>query len=230
MRISLLTLGAAFLLATSASNAETCGEWGGNPCCDTISSADNRNCVVPANGKYQFTIKRFGFENAAGEITWAGAQTSFDAASTEVGAAMGAFISNVSLPDGTYVAVRPEISKDFTVSGSGKQTTDNVDCSSGGDQPGDLISLMQFEGAPIADCNINPALDGDLCKVDASTIRIRDTSLGSFTVDSSFGRTISFNFDVGSAMIMNATPGAAPAPGACTFARMGLLDVSMSFD
>jgi hypothetical protein len=219
----MLTLGVAFLVATSASNAETCGEDGGNPCCNTISTADSRNCVVPANGKYLFTIKRFGFENAAGAITWTGTQTSFDAATTGVGAAMGAFISNVSLPAGTYVAVRPEISKDFTVSGSGKQTTDGVDCSSGGDQAGDLVSLMQAEGAPIADCNVNPALDGDLCKVDASTIRIRDTSLGSFTVDASFSRTINFNFDVGSAIIMNAA-------GTCTFSSMGLLDVSLSFN
>jgi hypothetical protein len=223
MRISMLTLGVAFLVATSASNAETCGEDGGNPCCDTISTNDSRNCVVPANVKYLFTIKRFGFENAAGAITWTGTQTSFDAASTGVGAAMGAFISNVSLPAGTYVAVRPEISKDFTVSGSGKQTTDGVACSSGGDQAGDLVSLMLFLGDPIANCNDNPALDGDLCNAGGGTIRIRDTSLGSFTVDASFSRTINFKFDVGSAMTMTANG------GACTFSSMGLLDVSLSF-
>ncbi len=38
MRISMLTLGMAFLVATSASNAETCGDPGGDPCCDAIDS------------------------------------------------------------------------------------------------------------------------------------------------------------------------------------------------
>lgn len=125
MRISMLTLGMAFLVATSASNAETCGDPGGDPCCDAIDS-NGGQCVIPANDNYSFTIKRFGFENTAGEITWTGTATGFDASRTEVGAAMGAFISNVSLPAGTYVAVRPEISNAFTVSGLGKPTTDSV--------------------------------------------------------------------------------------------------------
>ena len=223
MRISMLTLGMAFLVATSASNAETCGDLGGDPCCDTINSSGGQ-CVIPANDNYSFTIKRFGFENTAGEITWTGTETGFNASVTEVGAAMGAFISNVSLPAGTYVAVRPEILNAFTVSGSGKQTTDSVACSSGGNQSEDLFTLMVSEGAAITDCNINPASDGDLCKVDASTIRIRDTSLGSFTVDATTSRTINFNFDVGSAIIMNA------AGGSCGFQSMGLLDVSLSFN
>ncbi len=221
MRISMLTLGMAFLVATSASNAETCGDPGGDPCCDAIDR-NGGQCVIPANENYSFTIKRFGFENTAGEITWTGTATGFDASGTEVGAAMGAFISNVSLPAGTYVAVRPEISNAFTVSGSGKQTTDSVACSVG-DQLEDLFALMVSEGTAITDCNINPASDGDLCKVDASTIRIRDTSLGSFTVDATTSRTINFNFDVGSAIIMNAA-------GGCGFQSMGLLDVSLSFN
>ena len=226
MRISMLTLGVALLMAAPVATADRCG-FDGDVCCDTITAVlHNGNCVIPANNKYQFTLVRFGFENQAGQITWAGTQTTFNAASAAVGAAMGSFISNVTLPAGTYVAVRPEVSKDFVVNGSGRSTNDGAACTTGGDQNGDLIALI---GVGLPACNVNPALDAGECNTGNNTILMRDTSLGNFTVDASTSRTITFSFDVGSGVSMIARDNGFAAPE-CVFDSMGPLDVSMSFN
>ena len=215
-------------MAAPVVTAERCG-FDGDVGCDTIAAlTHNNSCVIPASNKYEFTLVRFGFENQAGQITWAGTQTTFNAASASVGAAMGTFISNVTLPAGTYVAVRPEVSKDFVVTGSGKSTTDGAPCSTGGDKSGDLIALLS-PGGGLATCNANPALDGGQCNTGNNTILIRDTNLGNFTVDASTSRTIEFSFDVGSGVYMIARDNGS-GTAECVFSSMGPMDVSMSFE
>ena len=205
---------------SSFSKSETCGGADGLVCCNTITSTSGSVCTIPANNKYIFTLRRFGFENSAGEVTWVGTETSFNAALSSVGASMGNFISGQSLPEGTYVAVRPEVKLEMTVNGSGVSTSDSVACTSGGDQTENLATVMNNLSDPIPNCSSSPNED---CNTGDGYMRIRDTQLGNFTVTAATARTINFEFDVGSGVLFTASG------GNCAFRSMGPLDVTMSF-
>jgi len=203
--------------------AETCGITGFAPCCNTVAASDppGNICLAPANTKYEFTLNRFGLEKDDGTIDFKGSLTTFNAASVTVGQDMGNFISSANLTFGTtIVAVRPEVSKTFTVNGGGQSqhtTTDSVNCSSGGDQTGTL-SVDQNNTA-IPSCSTSP--NADQCETSDGFIRMRDTSLGTFTVGTA-PITVQFDFDVGSGLVF--TYGG----GNCTFFSMGPMDVTMS--
>ena len=202
--------------------SETCG-MEGTPCCSAVASTDGVNCFAPANTKYEFSIKRFGFEKSDGTIEWIGASQTFNAASTSIAADMGNFVTGETLPNGTYIAVRPEVAQSFTVNGggqSGHQTTDSgsANCSSGGDQTQTLSTDDQNN--PLPTCSVSP--NADNCLTGDGFLRVRDTSLGTFTISSDSALTIRFAFDVGSGLMFFANG------GACTFVSMGPLNVSMS--
>ncbi len=212
-----------FFIVPFSINAETCGGADGMTCCsDLAASAGNAGtmCVTPANNKYSFTLKRFGFEAADGTITWAGTETTFNAASASVGAAMGSFVSGQALPIGTYVAVRPEVKTTFTVNTDSTSTSNSVACSSGGDQVEDLATSMTAMGMTIASCDSSP--NADMCDLGDGFLRMRDTSMGDITITAASSPTITFSFDVGSGALFTL------GNGTCTYSAMGPMDVSMT--
>lgn len=204
--------------------AETCGIPGFAPCCNTVASDTGAPvlCLAPANTKYEFTLKRFGLEKDDGTIEWRGSLTTFNAASVTVGQDMGNFISSANLALGTtIVAVRPEVSTTFTVNGGGQSnhtTTDSVNCSSGGDQTQTLT--VDENNTTLPSCSTSP--NAAQCETSDGFIRMRETSLGTFTVGTA-PITIQFDFDVGSGLVF-LTDGA----GACNFNSMGPLNVTMT--
>ena len=213
--------GIIFLLTSPLANAETCGGADDDyDCCDTVASTANVTCVIPANGKYLFSLRRFGFENSDGDIHWVGSETEFDAASANIGSTMGGFVSGVPLPDGTYVAVRPELKLTFTINGSGLSTTDNVACTTGGDRTGDLGDVYVTEKMDFPTCAAEP--NAFECDTGDGYMRIRDDQLGNFTISSTSTPTIDFKFDVGTGVLFTANG------GACTFKSMGFLDATLT--
>ncbi len=219
-------LGMALLGASPLVFGETCGLNGfgpGGQCCDAVASTTVGTCFAPANTKYEFSLKRFGFEKSDGSIVFVGANTTFNAASVSIAADMANFVTAKSLPVGAYVAVRPEVSQTMTVNGGGQSehtTTDSgvPNCSSGGDQPGTLS--VDDSNSAIPTCSASP--NADMCVTSDGFIRARDTSLGTFTISETSAITIRFAFDVGSGLIF--TTGG----GACTFSSMGPLSVTMT--
>ena len=198
---------------------ETCGAHG-IACCNTVASTTNGVCVAPANTTYSFSIRRFGFERSDGTIVWVGSSQTFDAASVSIAADMGNFISGQSLPLGTYVALRPEVSDSYTVNGGGQathQTTDSgtPNCSTGGNQ-----AALSSDGGSFPSCATSP--NANNCDTGDGFIRIRDTSLGSFSVTPDTALSIRFAFDVGSGVTF--TTGG----GNCTYNTMGPLLVTIT--
>ena len=222
-QVGFIALLSMALLGTSPwAFAETCGISGFAACCNTVSSNTNGVCVAPANTKYSFTLNRFGLELDDGTIEYSGSLTTFNAASVTVGEDMGNFISSASIALGTtIVAVRPEVSQTFTVNGSGQSEHTTlapiVNCSSGGDQAQTLTKDETDTAIP--SCSTSPS--AAQCLTSDGFIRMRETSLGTFTVGKA-PITIQFDFDVGSGLVF--TTGG----GACTFRSMGPLGVTMT--
>ena len=213
--------GIVFLLTSFSANAETCGGADEDlQCCSAVSSNDDVTCAIPANNKYEFTLKRFGFEKVNGDIVWVGSTTTFDASDSNVGQTMGSFVSSGALPNATYVAVRPELSFSFVVDGDGVSTSDSKACTSGGDQAGNLATIMAAEGDEIPTCDAEP--NAFECNIGNGFMRIRDTSMGNFTIGDGSAITITFKFDVGSGVLFDATG------GSCDFKSMGMLDAILS--
>ncbi|MHC8604737.1 hypothetical protein ACYVVD_06235 [Arenicellales bacterium IMCC58067] len=223
MRNFKASAGIILLLASFSINAEICGGADENlDCCSEVSSNDDVTCAIPANNKYEFTLKRFGFEKTNGDIVWVGSQTTFDAANANIGNAMGNFVTSAALPNGTYVAVRPELNFSFLVSGDGISTSDNKACTSGGDQIGDLAKIMAAEGDPLPSCDDEP--NAFECNIGNGFMRIRDDSMGNFTIGDGSEVTLTFKFDVGSSVLFEATG------GACVFKSIGMLDASLTLN
>jgi len=215
------SVGIVFLLTSFSVHAETCGGADEDmDCCSAVSSNDDVTCAIPANNKYEFTLKRFGFEKVNGDIVWVGSTTTFDAANSNVGQTMGSFVSSEALPNATYVAVRPELSFSFVVDGDGVSTTDNKVCTSGGDQNGNLATIMAAEGDTIPSCDVEP--NAFECNIGNGFMRIRDNSMGNFTIGDASAITITFKFDVGSGVLFEAKG------GSCDFKSMGMLDAILT--
>ena len=215
------SVGIVFLVTSFSVHAETCGGADEDmDCCSAVSSNDDVTCAIPANNKYEFTLKRFGFEKVNGDIVWVGSTTTFDAANSNVGQTMGSFVSSEALPNATYVAVRPELSFSFVVDGDGVSTTDNKVCTSGGDQNGNLATIMAAEGDTIPSCDVEP--NAFECNIGNGFMRIRDNSMGNFTIGDASAITITFKFDVGSGVLFEAKG------GSCDFKSMGMLDAILT--
>ena len=207
------------LISLKPAVAETCGGMDFS-CCDQVLSTSDDTCAIPANNKYIFTLRRFGFENSAGEVTWVGTETAFNAANADIGATMGNFVTGENLPEATYVALRPEVKLEMTVNGDGVSTADGVPCTSGGDQTESLATVSEGFGTPIPSCSTSP---NENCDTGDGYKRIRTDMLGDFTITSTSSRTIEFTFDAGGGVLFD-TGG-----GACTYRSIGLLAVDMSF-
>lgn len=99
-----------------------CGEArreGMPPCCldFTVPSGgtdEDRTCVGPAT-RYLMTVHNMGFEDSAGNVSWHGSGTTFDMAAVDSGQSVGAFISGVQLPDGTYPYMRAVLGQTYTI-------------------------------------------------------------------------------------------------------------------
>jgi len=221
MRYAGIALIAISLIISGVGSAEVCGGAEEVACCSDVSSTDGTVCAIPANNRYEFTLRRFGFEDSTGQITFAGNQQTFDAASALIGRTMGVYVSGATLPPGRYVAVRPEVGLEMTVNGSGVSTTDGVACTSGGNVTGNLGTILRDLGDPIPSCSTSPLSD---CDTGDGFIRVRDTQLGAFDIGPGKpNRVIRFQFDVGSGVLFDASG------GNCSFRSMGLLDVKMRF-
>ena len=213
--------GIIFLLTSPLANAEVCGGADDDyDCCDQVASTANETCAIPANNKYVFTLNRFGFENTDGDIIWVGSQTDFNAASAAIGPTIGEYAAGSDIPYGTYVAVRPEVSFNFTVNGDGVSTNDNKPCTTNGDRAEDLADVLVDEGEDLATCAAEP--NAEECDTEDGYVRFRDDQMGNFTVSATSSPTIDFKFDVGTGVFFTANG------GACTFKSMGFMDVTMT--
>ena len=201
----------------------TCGFLPSFPCCNTVASNSGFpvQCLAPANTKYEFTLNRFCFGVQGKPLACSGTPTAFNAASISVGADLGNYIAGVNVPGlvpgDTIEAMRPEVSKTFTVNGGGQAehtTTDAVACSSGGEKTVNLSSA-----APL--CSNNP---DELCETSDGFLRVFDTSLGNILFTNA-GLTVQFNFEVDSGLFCSAGGG---GPGTCPCNSLGPLKVQMS--
>lgn len=128
------------------------------PCCldFTVPSGgtdEDRTCVGPAT-RYLMTIHSVGFEDTDGNVTSHGTGTTFDVAAVDSGQTVGAFISGVQLPDGTYPFLRPVLDQTYTIDAD-ITTSDARRCS--GTVTGSPPHLPR-------ECNsnlINPLYNGD---------------------------------------------------------------------
>ena len=217
------SLGIVFLLTSFSVHAETCGGYKGDlNCCDNVSTADNVTCAVPAGIKYEFTVNRFGFEKDNGDIVWIGSEGVFDAASADIGTVISNYAIGVTLPVGTYVAVRPEIKKEFTVNGGVISTTDNKTCSTGGAKTGDYSTMSNTEGETIPLCSNES--NADWCDIGNGYIRARNDTLGNIVITDGSAPSINFQFDLGSGMLFTTNA------GNCSFKSIGFMNVFLTLN
>jgi hypothetical protein len=148
-------------------------------------------CQAPAT-KYLFNIVRFGFEKADGTILYFGNSLAFDAASVTAGQTVAGYLSGIQLPPGTYVAVRPIISISQTVAADPLAINGGATiCSE--PLPGTTQNRVDNGAHVCAGAN-------DFQCTENGTFRVRDTSLGSFTVDANTNLSIRIDFDVSHGM------------------------------
>ncbi len=81
-------------------------------------SFDTHNyCTGPAKTFY-VTFAQVGLQRSDGAIFWVGGVKTFNVASASVGGEVGAYLSNIQLPKGTYPIVRAKLLLTQTVQGS----------------------------------------------------------------------------------------------------------------
>lgn len=193
------------------------GATGLPPCCATVDMSAGGTCMAPAT-QYQFTIFSFGFEKSEGTVVEFGHAQSFDAASVGVGGDIGNYISGATLTPGTYVAVRPTISRDISVSAQ-VTTRDGRNCSGTVTAPS-----QQPDGQPWPNCAAGQP-DGSLAQcLSGGQLRIRDGQIGALNITGSGGVTINFKFDVNNGAVCSFAPGSGPASSI----GLGVLSVRMT--
>ena len=148
----------------------------------TLNNGDK--CQGPAS-IYKFGLLKFGFERADGEIFYFGSLTEFDAASISAGQTLASYLSGVSLPGGTYIAVRPVISISQTIAG-GSYAVANVTCQQ-------ATTVQNRVDSSVAACT-GPS--DSQCVDGGAYWRVRDTSLGNMVISPTTQLTIKFDFDV----------------------------------
>ena len=163
----------------------------------TLNNGDK--CQAPAS-TYKFTIQKFGFERDDGTIFYFGSPIEFDAASVNSGQTVANYLSGVSLPYGTYVAVRPIISISQTIAG-GPFAVANVTCQ----QAATTQNRVDSGGHVCANA-------ADYQCTDAGYWRVRDTSLGNMVISPTSTLTIKFDFDVSRASTTSTTQVCAAPP------------------
>lgn len=207
-----ILLGALGMAGLSApAQAQGCspapsGGGGLPPCCATTDMSAGGECMASAT-QYRFTIYSFGFEKSDGTVVEYGNARSFDAASVNAGGDIGNYISGAPLTPGTYIAVRPTISRDFSVAAR-VTTRDGRTCSGSvtapARQPGGLAWPNCAAGQP--DAGTPVCLSG-------GQLRIRDDQIGTLNINGDSGVTINFKFDVNNGVICRFAPGSSPSSG-----------------
>lgn len=197
------------MLWPAAVHAQGCtptpsGAVGLPPCCATADMSAGGTCMAPAT-QYQFTIFSFGFEKSDGTVVEFGHAQNFDAASVSAGNDIGNYISGATLTPGTYVAVRPTISRDISVA-TQVTTRDGRSCNGSATAPS-----QQPNGQPWPNCAAGqPDGSVDQC-LGGGQLRIRDGGGGALNITGNGGVTINFKFDVNNGAVCIFAPGTAPA-------------------
>jgi hypothetical protein len=194
------------------------------PCCATTNMAGGGTCYVPADTKFQFTIKSFGFENSIGTVTPLGTETAFNAASADAGNVIGNFVSGGALTTGTYVAVHPSIRLNNTVVNNTAVTTpDGLTC-----RAGETTSTFPSGGAPVCGAGEpNGSVQNCLQAADNNIMEIFDNSLGTIAYNGTSALNISFTFNTGNGVECTFAGGAIPGDNETSKAA-GILDVTMA--
>lgn len=178
---------------------------GTTPCCSTTNMVGGGLCYIPADTTFQFTIVRFGFEKSDGSVVTLGSNTLFNAASADAGNVIGNFISNGSLPAGTYVAVRPTIHISTTVNNTAVTTPDGRTCTAGSTTADFSFPIglsVCAAGQP------NSVVESCKNASDNNLVEIRDSSLGTINYDGSSLLQIAFTFNTGNGVGCSFAPGA----------------------
>jgi hypothetical protein len=167
----------------------------------------------------QFTLQGFRFRRQSDQqfVPVASTSATFDAASVNAGAAVGAYISGASLSPGTYDAVSPLISATLHLQGS---TSGALTCFTKSGSP----SFGAAGPAQTATVTITIPPNTPNMSSDGTTVTVTDSSLSGLplTINGNETITVSVNFGVDSALIFNFTN------GTCIGVQPGGLDVSMS--
>lgn len=213
---------AAILLCATPGWSQGCtptpsGATGLPPCCATTDMSGGGSCMAPAT-TYQFTIFSFGFEKSDGTVVEFGHAQSFDAASVSAGGDIGNYIAGATLSSGTYVAMRPVISRDINVA-TQVTTRDGRTCSGSITAPS-----QQPSGQNWPDCAAGQP-DATLAQcLSGGQLRIRDNQVGALNITGAGGVTINFKFDVNNGAVCNFLPGS----GAASNVGLGVLSVKIT--
>jgi len=187
------------------------------PCCATTDMHAGGRCVAPAT-QYQLTIVAFGFEKSDGTEARFGAPRSFDAASVNAGSVIGDYLSGVELPAATYVALRPTLGEQISISTDSK-TADGRRCSGSLTTP-----ARQADGSDWPNCAAGqPDISTPLCRSEG-LLKIRDDRIGSFSITNSSNMTLNFQFDVNNGVICTFPAGSGDNSGI----EQGVLSVSIT--
>lgn len=219
--LAITTSSQAFAVGTCDSNL-----YGANttPCCATTNMAGGGTCYVPADTKFQFTIKSFGFENSDGVTVPLGTETIFNAANADAGNVIGNFITGGALTTGTYVAVHPSVRLNNTVIDNAQVTTpDGLIC-----RASETTGTFPSGGAPVCGAGEpSVAVPNCLQAADNNIMEIRDNSLGTIDYNGTSTLGIAFTFNTGNGVECTFAGGANPGDNE-TSKSVGLLSVTMA--
>ena len=157
-------------------------------CTPALQLANGAVCQGPAS-MYKFGIVKFGFERDDGQIFYFGSPIEFDAASVTAGQTVANYLAGVSLPNGTYVAVRPVITQSQTIAGGPYALLDGGGAPLTCQQAATTQNRVDNGGHVCAN-------DADYQCTEGTNWRVRDTSLGNMVISPTTQLTIKFDFDV----------------------------------
>ncbi len=167
---------------------------------------------------YQVTISKI--EISQDNSTWVtlgeGAQT-FNIASTNVGAAVGNYVSNTAIPAGTYLYVRVTVSRTMQINGTGQTggvtyytTANTVNVGMGTIGIGTNIAGGQAAATIIIPSDGTPIGD-ETVVVSGGNLIVTETLSSPFTVLAT-GGTININFDTQNTVEFDPNENALPNP------------------
>lgn len=190
------------------------------PACANQGAAFSGVCFGPAT-LYEFTLKGFRFRRQSDQVFVSVASTSqtFNAASVNVGAQVGAYISGATLAPSTYDAVSPLLSTTWRVQGStgssGGPTCFTKSSGFGLAAPAEARTVVMTSLPPGTDATIS---------ADGTTLTFTDTTPTGLPLTVTGTETITVNvaFDPSFGTLYTF------AVGVCTDASLGPILVTMT--
>jgi hypothetical protein len=187
------------------------------PCCATTDMHNGGRCTAPAT-QYQFTLAAFGFEKSDGTEVRFGSPQLFDAAAVSAGSAIGDYLSGIDLPAATYSALRPSLGEQITLRVN-SLTADGRRCTGSLSAP-----ARQPNGSNWPECGAGEPDSGTTMCKSGGLLKIRDSRIGTFTINNTSNMTLNFQFDVNNGVICNFPAGT----GESSSIEQGVLSVTIS--